>query len=312
MAASAAFIDGYVRAMGVFGPRGQIVAPLTEAAYAHAKRDCNAVVREFGSAWKGKLSDVEAGFAFGRTRNGEVGSFRWVLNVHGGYDFDAQIRATFPALRLQGNKTAGYSFVRRNPAPKHGSVEHFLMSRGVREFTQADLESNIGGSPNMLAMELGRLVAQGKVIKSSRSGGVQFYQVVEAPAPKYESQAEYREEFQRSAEQQQDVDLRVRTLATLGSIPEVQAMRAQQTLQRAQQSVSSAAAGKRTVEQQIAAAQAKRDRAALVRLESQLESATAVLARAKRALMEAERDVRKLDPESLAPKRNPRRKRRKK
>lgn len=194
--------------------------------------------------------------------------------------------------------------IRRNPT--YGSVEQFITARGPREFSMADLERNIGGPANLLALELGRLINQGRIIKSSRSGGVQFYQAVSAvPTPKPGYVPTYKVGEMRDA----DVS---KAFLVLSEIPEIEAMRAHNFVERAKTELTVAMRQRDVVQAAMRSAQQRRDRAALMQAENALEGAEMRVARAKRALADAERDLRRLDPEHFAPKRNPRRKRRRK
>lgn len=314
MAASAAFIDGYMQAIGVV-QRGRLAFPLSNAAYAKAKRTCDQFVQDFGDRWQQYgMSDTQAGYCFGCARRGLVGSFRWVIDDQNTRLLDLQIAEQYRDVRMRKNAKGTWDFLSKNPA-KYGSVEQFVTNRGMREFSIGNVEAAVGGTKGMLTLELGRLVAQGKVRKTSKVGGVQFYMSVpteqQAPKPAYVSPTW--QPTQRTPEQEAALDLQTRHLATLGSIPEVQAMRAHSAVARAKDAVNKAMAAKRAADAKAAAAQSARNRGLLMQAEGEQEAASAMLARAKRNLVDAELHLRRMDPTGEhAPEKNPRKRKRRK
>lgn len=305
MPASKDFLEGFLTGMGVLH-RGRIAAPLSDAGYRKAKQVCDAGVKEFGSAWRG-LPAAHAGLAFAQScRNPSFAAFRHAL---GARDLDYQIFHRFGPLALR-KGSDGYNIVKSNPA-KVGSVEQFIMQRGLREFSIGDVEASVGGTKGMLNLELGRLVAQGKVRKTSKVAGVQFYMPVpaelQAPKPAYVSPT-WGPGAPRTPEQERKVEELARTAAEMSSIPEVQMMRAHANVAKAKEAVNKALANMRAADAKVAAAQAARNRGLLMQAEAQQETASAELARAKRNLVDAQLHLRRVDPEGLeAPEKGPRR-----
>lgn len=185
---------------------------------------------------------------------------------------------------------------RRRHNPAYGSVEQFVAARGAREFSMADITAQVGGVPNMLALELARLIAKGQVVKSSKEGGVQFYQATFAPAPKREWQPAHSasEIIPWSERQTERAHAALQRIGEAAKAPEAQAQRAKMAVDRAKAELAAATNERIGIEAKIGAAQLRRDRVALGQLESQLDAVQAKVARARRMLNDAERDAARL------------------